>query len=257
LTDEERQQLQVNAASNSIASAQRAVQVAPENVANWNVQGFIYRNFIGLEGAESFAIASYQKVSELEPASPFSFTELGRVYVMQAQRLADQAEFTEQREDALDKALESLQKAIDLKADYSAAHFLIAAVYEERGESAEAVARLEEARELAPNDLELAFQLAVMYRQRDQLTKAQDELERAKRINPNHSNTRYLLGLVYSDKDETAKAISEFEAVATLNPGNEQIEQILENLKAGNDALEGIGGVTAPIEETPPEIEEE
>ncbi|HEA84648.1 MAG TPA: tetratricopeptide repeat protein [Candidatus Wildermuthbacteria bacterium] len=256
LSDEDKQQLQITAASNSIASAQRAVQVAPENVANWNVQGFIYRNFIGLEGAESFAIASYERVAELEPASPFSYTELGRVYVLQAQRLADSAEFEGQKEEALDKALESLQKAIDLKADYSAAHFLIAAVYEQRGESAEAIAKLEEARDISPNDLELAFQLAVMYRQQDQLTKAQEELERAKRINPNHSNTRYLLGLVYDDKGDTGKAVTEFEAVSQLNPGNAQLEQILSNLRAGNSALEGISTVQAPIEETPPEIEE-
>ena len=259
LTDEERQQLQVVAASNSISSAQRAVQIAPANVANWNVQGFIYRNFIGLEGAETFAIASYEKVSEMEPASPFSFTELGRVYIMQAQRLAEQQEFAAQKEEALQKALDSLQKAIEMKADYAPAHYLIAVVYEARGESDEAIAKLEETKQVAPNDVGLAFQLGVIYRQRDQLTKAQAELERAKRIDPNYANARYLLGLVYDEKGETAKAIAEFEAIAVLNPDNTQIQQILSNLRAGAPALQGIQSEEPPIpiEETPPEIEEE
>ena len=257
LSDEERQQLQVAAVSNSIASAQRAVQVAPENVANWNVQGFIYRNFIGLEGAELAAVASYEKVGELEPASPFSFTELGRVYILQAQRFADQREFADQKDQALDKGLENLKKAIDLKEDYAPAHFLIAVVYELRGESVQAIAKLEETKKVAPNDIGLALQLAIMYRQSDQLTKAQQELERAKRLDPNYANARYLLGLVYDDKGERAKAISEFEVVARLNPDNTQVQQILSNLRAGNTALLGLSEDEVSLDETPPEIENE
>jgi len=254
LSDEQKQQQSQVAVGNAVAAARQAVRVSPSNVANWNVQGFVYRNLIGIPGAENFAISSYEKATQLEPASPFSWTELGRVYLLQAQRLRNQEDTEEQQQEAFDKALENLNKATELKEDYAPAHYLIAVVYTQQDNIEEAIAKLEETKVVAPNDIGLAFQLGVMYWQQEELEKAQIEFERVKGINPNYSNARYMLGLVYDKQGEQEKAKDEFLVVASLNPDNEEVPQILTNLRSGRPALTGITPSQPPIEEAPPEI---
>ncbi len=257
LTQEERQEQTQAAVSNGIAAARAATQVAPANVANWNVQGFVYRTLIGIRGAEALAQEAYLKAAELEPTSPFPWTELARSKVVQAQALALQ-DAEETRAQVLEEALEHLNKALELKDDYAPAHFLTAVVYDQQGRSDEAVTKLEETKLIAsPNDVGLAFQLGVLYWQRRELDKAQSELELAIQINPNYSNARYILGLVHDARGDEAAAKLEFFEVERLNPENEEIKRILANLENGLPALDGIDIAEPPISQTPPEIQEQ
>ena len=255
ITIEERQQSTQVAIQNAVASGRQAAIISPQNVANWNVQGFVYRNLIGIAGAEDAAIAAYEKATELEPASPFSFTELGRVYFLQAQR-AKREGLTAQMDEALQKALEQLNRAVELKNDYSPVRFYIATVFEEQGRTSEAIAELEKASIVSPSDSGLAFQLGLVYYRQDRFTEAREEFERAKFLNPNNANARYILGLVYDRQGDGNSAQEEFTAVANLNPDNREVQNILENLKAGKPALEGITPAEPPIGEvSPPEFE--
>lgn len=257
LTQEQRQEQTQTAVSNGIAAARAATQVAPANVANWNVQGFVYRTLIGIRGAEALAQEAYLKAAELEPTSPFPWTELARSKVVQAQALAAQGA-EETRAQVLEEALENLNKALELKDDYAPAHFLIAVVYDQQGRSDEAVAKLEETKLIAsPNDVGLAFQLGVLYWQRRELDKAQSELELAIQINPNYSNARYILGLVHDARGDEVAAKLEFFEVERLNPENEEVKRILANLENGLPALDGIDVAEPPISQAPPEIQEQ
>lgn len=262
-----RQQVQ-DEINQAVGATRRAVTLSPRNVANWNVQGFVYRNLIGLSEAENFAIEGYEKAIELEPASPFSRTELGRVYILQAQRLAGllrngtsqsstQENLESQRLEVLVKALEKLTQAIELKRDYAPAHYLIAVVYDQQGKSDQAIAKLQEAKRISPDDVGLVFQLGMVHWQKNKLAEAQLEFERARDLNPRHSNARYMLGLVYDKKGDKEKARQEFSAVSVLNPENEEVQKILANLEEGRAAMEGIVPGQPPIQETPPEIREE
>ena len=257
-----RQQQTGVAVREAVNAAKKATEISGANVANWNVQGFVYRRLVGMTGAESFAIASYEKARELEPVSPFPWTELGRVKILQAQQLArrgllDQREEELKRQELLADALLDLEQAAKLKPDYAPAHYLMAVVQDQQGNQAEAIAKLEEVKQVAPGDIGLAFQLGVMYYQQDELEKARNEFERAKSLNLGYSNARYMLGLVYDRLDRKADAIVEFTAVSSLNLENQEVKDILANLAAGRPALEGIVPGEPPIEETPPEITEE
>jgi tetratricopeptide (TPR) repeat protein len=254
--DQKREQSQAVIQS-AVNAVQRATAVAPANIANWNVQGFVYRSLIGVPGADALALSAYEKAKELEPASPFSWTELGRVYILQAQSLASQKGKETERETALAKAFENLSKAIELKADYAPAHFLTAAVYEQQGKNDEAIAKLEETKRVAPNDTGLAFQLGTVYWQKKDLDKAQGELERAISLNANYSNARYILGLVFDAKKDKAKALEQFNKIAELNPDNEEVKKIIANIEAGKPALDGVVVEQPPISEVPPEIQNE
>ncbi len=255
LSDDEKKSQAQTAITNATSSAKQAVLVAPSSVENWNVQGFIYRNLIGVAGADAVAIQSYEKALDLEPASPFSRTELGRVYLLQGQNFASQKNMGVKQKEALGKALENLNKAVALKSDYAPAHYLIALVYDQQGKSDEAIKKLEETTQIAPNDVGLAFQLGVVYYQKAEYDKAQTQFERTKKLDENYANGRYMLGLVYDKQGDKEKAKTEFQKVASLNPNNDQIKKILDNLNSGKPALQGIQQSQPPVQENPPEIQ--
>lgn len=243
----EEQQVQASlVVRNAVNAAQQAIAIAPHNVANYNVQGFVYKSILGVPGAEGFATTSYERAIELEPASPFGWTELGRVNILYAQQTGNQ--------EALQAALESLEKAVELKDDYAPAHYLIAVAYGQQGNTKQAIEQLEQTKIIAPSDVGLAFQLGTIYWQTNKVEKARLEFERARLINPNHSNSRYMLGLVYDKLGEVERARREFAKVSEINPDNEEVRQILRNLRQGKSALFGIVPSEPPIEETPPEI---
>ena len=233
----------------------QAVEIAPINVANWNVRGFFYRNLIGVEGAVELSLESYQKATQLEPSSPFAFGEKGRVYILTAQDLAQKGQ-EELSMEKLDAALENLNRAIALKPDYASAHYLAAVAYDQQGNLEQAILKLNEIKTISPQDSGVAFQLGLLYWRAQELNEAREELQRAVNLNPDYSNARYILGLVYEKQGEKEKAKEEFKKVAQLNPENQEINKILENIEKGLPALEDITFFEPPIQETPPEIQQ-
>lgn len=251
LEEEQRQEVTNLFVQQAIGATQRAVQIAPANVANWTVRGFVYRNLIGAAGDPAdVAISSYERASELEPFSPFYMAEIARVYVAKSQIEKDAS----LSQEALNMALEYLDRSVELKADYSPARYLMALIYEEQGRGEEAIAQLETIEEMHPQDAGLAFQVGVIYWQREDLGRARSAFERAKSINPSYANARYMLGLVYDKQGEPSLSAKEFEAVLQMNPDNTDVQKILENIQGGKPALEGITPGAPPISDSPQEI---
>lgn len=232
----------------------------PFNVANWNVAGFFYRNLIGIEGAGEMVIDFYSGAAELEPASPFPHGEIGRAYILMAQDFR-QKQMEEREKEALFLAISALEKAVDLKWDYLPAHYLMAVAYDQQGRQEEAIAKLEEMKRTAPQDISTVFQLGMLYWRTEKLEKAQEEFEAIIEVFADSSDARYMLGLVYDKREEKEKAKEQFERVFELNPENQEVIKILENLKEGRPALEGIlpsdqpaTEEISPVEEIPSEI---
>ncbi|MEF8847024.1 MAG: tetratricopeptide repeat protein [Candidatus Paceibacterota bacterium] len=236
--------------SEGAAALNRATEIAPFNSANWNVRGYFYRNLIGVQQAGELALNSYRKAAELEPASPFAHTEIGRINILMAQKDSDN------REKLLNNASDALQTALDLKPDYASAHYLRAVIYDQQGDLEKAISNLEKAEVTAGEDVGLTYQLGLLYWRNNDLSKAQTKFEQAVKANANYANAHYMLGLVYDRKDQKEKAIEQFEKVAELNPDNKRVKDILSNLEQDRPALEGVGTTTAPLEGTPEEIKE-
>jgi len=227
----------------------RAVKIAPFNVANWNVRGFFYGNLIGVKGAESIALYSYQRAIELEPTSPYPFEEKGRIYIL----LAQNAKEKEEKEKNLNLAIENLKKSLNLKPDYAPAHYLLAIAYDQLGKTKEAILKLEDAKNFAPLDFGLAFQLGILYWREGDIEKAKAEFERALQINPNYLNAKYMLGIIFDQKGEKEKAEKLFKEILKAEPENEEVRKILENMEKGVSALEGLK-IEKPLQTFPPEI---
>jgi tetratricopeptide (TPR) repeat protein len=238
----------------TINSSRMATDLNPINVANWSVRGFTYQSLIGVaQGAEDWAIKSYDEALKLEPSNPYYLTQKGIIILRKG--ILSQNE--NEKNDLFTKAEENFKKAIELKSDYAPAHFNLAILWQAQGKISEAISKMEETKNLAPFDVGLAFQLGVTYYQKGDYQKAKEELERAISISPNYANALYFLGLTYDQLGDKEKAIEKFKKVSELNPENEELKKIISNLEAGKKALEGILPTVppkTPIEEKPPEI---
>ena len=244
-----------NLLSALVSSAKASSDASPKNVANWTVRALVYSNIMPLiKGADAWAITAFEEAIKLEPANPYTYTALGQVYVSQADVLAQDKTKAEDRQKALDSAREKFQKSLDLKTDYAPARYQLAMIDVRENKIKDAIAKLEETKQISPFDTGLAFQLGLIYQADNQIDNAQAEFERAVALDANYSNARYFLGLLYDQKNEKDKAVEQFEKIAELNPGNEQVKKILENLKAGKKALEGVVQTEQPpIQEKPKE----
>jgi len=229
-------------AINAINSAVRATTLSPKNVANWLSRGEVYRQVIGfINGADDWAESSFEEAIKLEPSNPYTYTEWGRVLVARATLLASQGKKDKATQDQinsyLNQALAKYDQAIAVKADYAPAHFESARIFESQGKLKEAIAKMEIEIQLVPKDAGVAFELGVLYYRAEQYTKAKGAFIRAIVLDDNYSNARYFLGLLYDREGDKESAIDQFDRILQLNPDNEQIKQILANLKAGLPAL--------------------
>ncbi len=240
--------------SNAIASSKAASDANSANVANWSVRGFIYQSLIGrVEGVGNWALDSYRKASELEPSNPYYLTQAGVVLLKMASLSSEEQE----KEEKIASAKDRFKQALKLKPNYAPARFQMAAAFQMENNPEEAIAELKEAQKTAPIDVDLAFQLGLIYYQQGNYQAARQELEKAVDINPDYANALYFLGLIYYRQGDTGEALRVINRLAELSPGNEEVQQILANLKAGKPPLEGIEEQEppeAPVEETPPEI---
>ncbi|MBD3282386.1 MAG: tetratricopeptide repeat protein [Candidatus Portnoybacteria bacterium] len=242
LTPQERSSLVQVDIANAINSINRATTLSPKDVSNWLIRGQVYRQVMGLvDGAGDWSVRAFQTASDLEPKNPFIYIEWGRTKIAQANRLTGQTkpdEETRQKiEDLLDEALKKFEKAVELKPDYSPAHFEIARIYDARGELGEAIIAMETNRRILPRDTGLAFQLGVLYYKAEEYQKAKSEFIRAVALDPDYSNARYFLGLLYDREGDKESALDQFRRIAQLNPDNEHVKDIIENLEAGRPAL--------------------
>ena len=86
----------------------------------------------------------------------------------------------------------------------------------EQGQTKEALALLERAVALAPNDAFCHMTLGVAYRQGGKLDQAQRELEAATRLEPDNPTAHYQLGRLYKEQHALDRAQAEFEKTAEL-----------------------------------------
>ncbi len=241
----------------AVGNSQTAIALNPHDPSLWRMQGTLYELVIPfIQGSERLALSSFQKAAELEPQNPLPWVDMGRAGIAYSDHLgvllsraqgADRDNLVKAKEAALDEASRALVRAVELKPDFVAAHFLLAQAALRQGNIRSAIQAAENAKLSAPFDIGMAFQLGLLYYQNNELSRARAEFERALAIDSNYSNARYFLGLIYDRQGERPRAIEEFEKIGALNPDNEEVKRILSNLRAGKRALEGI----APPGEAP------
>ncbi len=238
---------------NAVIAFQRSIQLNPIESFNYRTAGALYENIISLSisGADQMAFTYYAQATKFDPLNPLILVELARSYMVAAdvrQATLNRSgiardrvrELTGEREQALQRANEALKVSISLKRDFASAHFLLSQVALRQGKQNEAIKNLEEAAKSAPKDIGIIFQLGVMYYQNRQYGNAEEAFGYAVSINPDYSNAKYFLGLLLDRRGEKESAIKQFEQIAKLNSDNQEVKQILENLRAGRGALSNV-----------------
>lgn len=249
----------------AVKIAKASTVISEHNVSNWSVLGSVYSSLLGVTaGADGWAIASYEKAIELEPANPVFRTELGKVYLYQGD-LAGQvdAKASEEQKAAAEgkakeiygKAVEQLTKAVELKADYAPARYNLSLALDRQGKLKEAIGRMEEVVSLDPRDVGVGFQLSLMYYRDDRKDEARRLMASVVSLSPDFSNARWYLAAMLEEAGDLDGAIEQVKKVEELNPGNELVERKLEELnqkKAAPVATE-IGPDGQPL---PPPVDQ-
>ena len=217
----------------AVQSAQRATQQDPTNYQNWRALGEIYRQAVvyGVQGAYEQSKQAYNRALEENPRSPSLNLQLARLEIAN---------------DNLEDARGFIDTATNLKANYTEAIFLSAQIAATQGNTEEAIQRTVAATRTAPNDPGLHFQLGLLQYNAENYNEAAGAFERAVRIQPRYANAKYFLGLSYWQADQSDAAVAQFEDLTELAPDNEQVANILADLRAGRDPF---GGETPSAEE--------
>lgn len=242
----------------AVNSAKGATEIAPKNVANWANLASVYQGLMGIsEGADEWAIKGFDSAAELEPANPTFSAEIAKVHLFRAD-LADQmlrsakddaakADAKAKGEEALGKAIDAANKAIELKADYAPAHFTVAAAYARQGKVAEAISKMEAAARFNPQDIGVQFQLALLYYQAERKDDAMQLLQAIIAQQPNFSNARWYLGAMYEETGKLDEAIAQIEEVAKLNPDSDAVKRKQADLAAKKS---GEPGLPEPVDQS-------
>ncbi len=242
--------------ADAVNVAKRATDLNPSNVADWSVLASIYQNLIGVtDGADEWAVKSYQTAVDLEPNNPSTHTELGKVYMVQSDMALPATDTKDEKakKDAQEKvdkllgnAVDEFNKAIALKADYAPAHFNLALALDRQGKLKEAITKMENTVQLQPTDVGVGFQLALLYYRDSRKDDAMRLLESVVSLSPNYSNARWYLAAMYEEKGNIDGAIEQIQKVAELNPGNDTVTKKLSDLQGKKS---GGAGLPAPVDQ--------
>ncbi len=218
---------------NTIAYAQKAYNLDPENYHNVLFLGDLYRFFtaLGINGAYEQSNAYYSKVFRYDPHSATAYLDLARLELVKNN--------TTQAKSYLDNALKN-------KPNYAEAYIEKARVDIALHDTKSASESLKKASALVASDPSLWFELGVLQYQNNDYTSSEVALSNALALVPTYANAKYYLGLDYEKTGENQKAIQIFQQLQKSNPNNSSINKILANLKAGKNAF--AGGVS----QTPP-----
>lgn len=254
------QRLQSYIAS-SIAAARSATELSKENVANWEALGSIYRGTVLFaKDAENWVIDSFENAVKLEPSNPALYTELGKAYLISANRNRQEAaqakdEDKKKLEDdantSITKAMEEFDKAVKLKSNYTPAHFNEVLALELQGKIDDAINKLQSMREYNPQDIDVIYEQASLYYTKAEYKKAEEAFSLIISLVPNHANAQYGLALTYIKEGEKDKAITQLQKVIDMNPGNDALIKQMDELKNPTpEKKEGAGTTVPPV--TPP-----
>ncbi len=244
--------------ADAVNVAKSATDINDKNVANWSVLASVYESLMGVtDGADDWAVKSFQTTVDLEPANPQSHTELGKVYMYQSDvaRQGTQSKDDKMKSDAQEKtdkllgqAVDELNKAVELKPDYAPARYNLALALDRQGKLKDAIAKMEDTVRLNPKDIGVGFQLALMYYRDGRKDDAIRLLESVVALAPQYANARWYLAAMYEEKGNLDGAITQISEVQKSNPDNDLVKQKLAELVAKKGGASSAGTLPPPVD---------
>ncbi len=245
----------------SLVDAMKSDELNPKDVDNKMAVVNVYESLLpNMEGAGEKALEYAKKAIELDPENPIVYQRLANIYVAMADietlKAKDAKELPDKAKEYLVSAKENLNKAIELNPNLLSARLGLVGIYSREGNKDKVLEAMIDSRKAAPRNPNLAFQLGLLYFRDDKLDEAGSQFVQAIQLDKNYANAHFYLGLVLDKKDRKDLALKEFEKVLELNKGNKMVQKIIDNLKAGRDALAGLQKPKTPKQPAPVKTEE-
>lgn len=217
-----------------IAAGTEAVKRKQTDAQNWRVLGDIYAVLaaVNIEGAAARANDAYHKAEIRDPHNPY--------YVLQKSLIALRAK-------NLTEARRLAAMALDLKANYTDALFVLSQIDIATGDVAKAIESTESLIALESNNSGRYYQLGVLQTANKNREAAIAAFTAALSLDPSYANARYLRALQYLAGGDTELAISELKVVRDLNADNKMVDELIGKINRGEVTTETLNQ-TAPTQ---------
>lgn len=230
----------------AVDSSNLSVALNPQNYENWSTRAYMCQNLLGLAAeAPGCAIQSYERAIALNPNSAYLFLQQGNIYLSQAVG----AQVQPQKDELLAKAVEKFNMALSLKTNYTVGYLQLSVALGLQQKPQESLTVLQNAEKYSARDAALSLQVGLAYYQLKNWPKAQENFQRALISIPKYANALYFSGLAYEKQGQKDNALAQFSKILELNANKEYIQNIVNNIKTGKPALEGLAvNPPAPVD---------
>jgi tetratricopeptide (TPR) repeat protein len=218
----------------AIQAAAQTTAINPASYENWLTRASVYASVVPLKIDGSFdtaqaALLEAQKYNPQTPEVDF------RIAQMKA---------------ALDDAAgarKSAEASLAKKADYTSAILLLAQVSLSEGKLTEAIASVESAAFLEPQNAQLAYQLGLLNLQAKKYDEAKESFIKALAVTPDYANASFFLGQAYFLLNQKDEALKEFKALLVKNADNQTLKDVIASIEKGDDPF-------APVPASPADV---
>lgn len=212
--------------SKSVVSAREAVTLNPASYANWIALGSIYSYLvpapISLAGAYENATIAFNEAKSKNPLNPEIPLFVARL---------------ELNDGDIEAARLAIRESLALKEDYADAHLMLAQLEIQAGNLKEAISSAEKLALIIPGNPSIYFELGLLKYSDADYNGAGEAFSLALISAPDYANAQYYLGLTLAQLGRFEDALEQFEVLAVSNPDSVEVQQIIRDLKAGEDSF--------------------
>lgn len=207
--------------SNAVTSASGAIEQNPKYYQNYMNLGNIYTelSLIPVEGSYENAVVSYDKALIYAPNNPSIFLAKASLEYLNENN---------------SEARKYIKQALDLKANYTDAIFLLAQLETTEGNLEEAINQAEYASQISPDDPTVYFRLGLLRYNKEDYKKASEDfiiaIEKAAMQNSSYLNAHYYLGLSYQKMGKKDDALIQFNLLKEVAPDNQDVKNAIKSL---------------------------
>jgi len=206
-------------------------------------------------------IKNLETAVSMNSSTDLYFSQLAQVYLLKVQDVASnktmsQEDKTKNIQILVSNSVNAAKFATDLNPKSSNNWLIRGYIYQSLNglltdSQTWAINSYNDALKLDPNNPYSLSQLGTVYYQVKDYQNAKTNLVKAIELKPDYSNALYFAGLTFDKLGQKEKAVQQFLALAQFNPDSKaDIQKIIDNLNAGNGALDGLGQ-QAPAPEAP------
>lgn len=191
-----------------------AVSQNPKQYLNYVNLGNIYSALVPLSVSNSYesAMVAYNKASLLAPNNPsIPFAKASLEFVNKNNN----------------ESRKFIKQALDLKANYVDAIFLLVQIETNEGNISEAIKQAEYGGSMAPNDATVFFRLGLLRYNNSDYTGAISAFEKAVILDNSYLNARYFLGQSYKNVGRVSDALVQFNILSQVLPDNQDIKNAI------------------------------